>query len=742
MRAHVRGVRRQLRRRRRGGPRDPGRSVRPRLPARAARHPARHPEGARPPASTLMPPSFEVIGFLGIMAVSYIAAAAAALLFEDDRARRVTGLLSAAGALSGMGAAALGLAAGRSSVLELPSALPEAALEFSLDALSAAYLILIGLVAVPAAIYSLGYGPERAVGAVDGALGRHSTGWRPARAIVPLFLLAMSLVVLANSVFTFLLFWEVMSLASYFLVIGRGDSPENLSAGRWYAGMAHAGFAAIAAALWLAAAGTEAGRFEEIRQAAGMLAPAARHAVFLLALLGFGSKAGVLPLHAWLPRAHPAAPSHVSALMSGVMLKIGMYGLLRVGLDLLGGGPPWWGGLVLALGVMSALGGILSALIENDLKRLLAYSSVENLGIIFIAVGIGLVFQSYGMASLAALALVAALYHALNHAAFKGLLFLGSGAVLQATGTRDMEQMGGLIKRMPRTAALFLVGAAAIAALPPLNGFASEWMIFQSLLAGATLPYPLMAAMMAVAAGILALTGGLAAACFVKAFGIPFLAMPRSRRSAEAREAPPSMQLAMAALATACVVLGVLPFSAAPLLSNAFRDLPGLSGARAAFRMGVVMEAGPGGASISPTILALCLLAAGALLPWALMATGAARAARRGETWACGRATLTSRMEYTSTAFAEPLRRVLADLYRPTKDLSLDFHPESKYFVRSIQYQRRMRTWFENTFYRPVFDLARPLAGTGRFIQSGSLHLYVAYIVAALLLLLLLARWL
>ena len=688
-----------------------------------------------------MPPSFEVIGFLGIMAVSYIAAAAAALLFEDDRARRVTGLLSAAGALSGMGAAALGLAAGRSSVLELPSALPEAALEFSLDALSAAYLILIGLVAVPAAIYSLGYGPERAVGAVDGALGRHSTGWQPARAIVPLFLLAMSLVVLANSVFTFLLFWEVMSLASYFLVIGRGDSPENLSAGRWYAGMAHAGFAAIAAALWLAAAGTEAGRFEEIRQAAGMLAPAARHAVFLLALLGFGSKAGVLPLHAWLPRAHPAAPSHVSALMSGVMLKIGMYGLLRVGLDLLGGGPPWWGGLVLALGVVSALGGILSALVENDLKRLLAYSSVENIGIIFIAVGIGLVFQSYGMAGLASMALAAALYHAINHAAFKGLLFLGSGAVLQATGTRNMEEMGGLIKRMPQTALCFLVGSTAIAALPPLNGFASEWMIFQSLLAGAAIPYPLMAAMMAIAAGTLALTGGLAAVCFVKAFGIPFLAMPRTAAAEEAREVPRTMRLGMGLLASACVLLGVLPFAAAPILSRAFFGMPGLSDTPAAFRLGLVMEAGAGASAISPTALALCLLAAGGAIPLAFRLAGSSRALRRAETWGCGRAVQSPRMEYTSTAFAEPLRRVFADLYRPAKTLDIEFHPESKYFVRSIQYQSRIRAWFEDAVYRPLFGLARPLAGTGRLIQSGSLHLYIAYIVAALLALLLLARW-
>src|SRR5439155_25965427 len=231
-----------------------------------------------------------------------------------------------------------------------------------------------------------------------------------------------------------------------------------------------------------------------------------------------------------------------------------------------------------------ALGGILSALVENDLKRLLAHSSVENMGIICIALGIGFVFRSFGMTGLALLALAAALYHVLNHAAFKGLLFFGAGAVVQTTGTRNMDEMGGLIRGMPRTAALFLVGALSIAALPPLNGFASEWMIFQSLLAGASVPYPLMAAMMALAAGILALTGGLAAACFVKAFGIPFLALPRSPRAAAAREAPLTMQIGMAVLALACVLLGVLPFCAAPFLSHAFRDLPGAPGEPAAFR--------------------------------------------------------------------------------------------------------------------------------------------------------------
>ncbi|HYS07000.1 MAG TPA: hydrogenase 4 subunit B [Candidatus Dormibacteraeota bacterium] len=670
-----------------------------------------------------------VIGCLVVMGAGYLGAALLAVL----RAGRRSGVaLVTCGSVAGSAAAILALLSDAQAGLGFPSPLPDLALVFHLDALGAAFLLLIGLVGAPAAIYSLEYAP-----------GGHSAGGgRLAGTMLPLFLLSMSLVVLAANVFTFLLSWEGMSLASYLLVIDEGDSRERRSAGRWYAGMAHAGFALIAAALWLLGAKTTGATFVEIREAAATLPSVVRDVVFLLALSGFGSKAGLVPLHVWLPRVHPEAPSHVSALMSGVMLKLGIYGLLRVGLDLLGGGPAWWGGLLLALGVMSALGGILSALVENDLKRLLAHSSVENIGIICIALGIGFVFRACGMTGLAILALAAALYHAINHAAFKGLLFLGSGAILQATGTRNMEEMGGLIKRMPRTAALFLIGAAAIAALPPLNGFASEWMIFQSLLAGATLPYPFMAAMMAVAAGILALTGGLAAACFVKAFGIPFLAMPRSLRSAEAREAPSSMQLAMGVLATACVLLGVLPFLMAPLLSNAFRDLPGLSGVQAAFRIGVVMEAGPGAAGVSPTILALCLLVAGALLPCALLAIGAARTARRAETWGCGRATQTARMEYTSTAFAEPLRRVFTDLYRPTKDIAIDFHPESKYFVRSIQYKSSIRTWLENTFYRPLFDLARPLAGTGRLIQSGSLHVYVAYIVAALLLLLLLARWL
>src|SRR5438046_2351422 len=298
--------------------------------------------------------------------------------------------------------------------------------------------------------------------------------------------------------------------------------------------MTHVGLALILVAFGLLSPAGGGAGFAELRAVGATLSPALRGLVFVLAVLGFGSKAGLIPLHVWLPRAHPAAPSHVSALMSGAMIKMGIYGLLRVSLDLLGGGPAWWGGLVLALGAVSALLGVLYALMEHDLKRLLAYHSIENIGIIFIGVGAGMMFLSYGLPALAVLGFVGGLYHTINHACFKGLLFLGAGSVLHATHTRNMEEMGGLIKRMPRTALFFLVGAAAISALPPLNGFVSEWVVFQALLGGSAIPQPEIAVLMPIAVAMLALASGLAAACFVKAFGITFLGIARSHEAPEA----------------------------------------------------------------------------------------------------------------------------------------------------------------------------------------------------------------
>jgi hydrogenase-4 component B len=439
--------------------------------------------------------------------------------------------------------------------------------------------------------------------------------------------------------------------------------------------------------------------------------------------------------------AHPVAPSHVSAVLSGVVIKMGIYGLVRVLLDLLGGGPVWWGGVVLGAGAISALVGVLYALMEHDLKRLLAYHSVENIGIILLGLGAGMIFHSYGLMTLAALGFIGGLYHTINHACFKGLLFLGAGSVLHATGTRNLEEMGGLVKRMPWTSLFFLVGSAAISALPPLNGFASEWLVFQSLLGGSNIPRPEVAIVMPIAVGMLALTSGLAAACFVKAFGITFLAMPRSREAEHAHESPPSMLAGMGLLALACVALGLAPFVVVPALGRVLTGVGDLPDTNAAFTLNLSLVTSNNFASISPTLLALGLLVLLALVPLVMMILRVNGRLRVSDSWGCGRVGQTPRMEYTATAFAEPLRRIFAEIYRPNKELSIDFHQDSKYFVQSIEYRSKVTPWFEKALYGPSLRFIRFLASLTRRLQSGSVHIYLLYISVALLILLLIARW-
>jgi len=646
--------------------------------------------------------------------------------------------LVALGAVLGAGAGlALGatvIAAGIPFTLFFPELLPlGGGLALRLDALGAFFLVVIGVGAIPAALYGAGY----------------TAAYKDGRASLPLlgamfnlFLLTMSLVTLADNVLTFILMWEGMSLTSYFLVMTEAGEERTRNAGLWYIGMTHAGLGMLLAAFLLLAGGAGSGAFADLRASAASLTSGARDAVFVLAFLGFGSKAGIVPLHVWLPRAHPAAPSHVSALMSGVMIKMGIYGFLRVALDLMGGGPAWWGGLVLGVGVASALLGVLYALMEHDLKRLLAYHSVENVGIILIGIGTGLMFHRYGLMPLAALGFIGALYHVLNHATFKGLLFLGAGSVLHATHTRNMEEMGGLIKRMPWTALFFLIGAAAISALPPLNGFVSEWLIFQSLLGGVSIPVPEVVVLMPVAVGLLALTSGLAAACFVKAFGITFLALPRSPEAAHAHESPFSMRLGMALLALACVGLGVAPFAVVPVLGTILAGLGGLPDTRAEFTMNVFLQTPSAFGQMSPTLMALGLLLLLGLVPSVLWLLRLNRQRRLSDSWGCGRVGQTARMEYTATAFAEPLKRVFAEIYRPMKELTVDFHPESKYFVQSIEYRSEITPWFDQALYRPFLQSATFVAQQVRRLQAGSLHLYLLYIAIVLILLLIVARWL
>jgi len=662
------------------------------------------------------------------MVAAYGAGAAVALLAGSGPVARA---LSAAGAIAGAGAGLLlglhALAGAGAWTVAVPEVVSVAGgLLFRLDALGALFLVLVSMVAAPAALYGVGYSAAYA--------GRYSLRWLGA--MLNLFLLATSLVPLADNVVTFLLAWEAMSVASYFLVLTDRDEPETVGAANWYLGMTQVGLAFLLGSFLLLGAAAPTLDFADLRGAAASLPEAARGVVFALALVGFGSKAGLIPLHVWLPRAHPAAPSHVSALLSGVMIKLGIYGLLRVGLDLLGGGPAWWGVVLIVLGAGSAVLGVLYALMEDDIKRLLAYSSVENMGIITLGVGAAFLFQSLAMERAAMLALAAALYHALNHAAFKGLLFLGAGSVLHATGTRNMNRHGGLIKRMPWTGPCFLLGAVAIAGLPPLNGFFSEWLLFQALLPGIGVASPLVAVVMVLALGMLALTAGLAAAAFVKCFGITFLAIPRSDGAAAAHEAPVSMRAGMVALAAACAGLAA---GALPVLATTGAVAAGLFGLATeppAFRLWLTFQTPAGLARMSPPAIIAGLLGGLAVVWLVVRVLASRRPLRYAPTWGCGRVEQTPRMEYTATAFAEPLRRIFSAIYRPSEDVTMDHHPESRYFVQAIAYRASIVPWFERYLYEPALAWVRRWGWRARSVQSGSVHAYLAYVVGALVLLL------
>jgi hydrogenase-4 component B len=423
--------------------------------------------------------------------------------------------------------------------------------------------------------------------------------------------------------------------------------------------------------------------------------------------------------------------------MSGIVIKTGIYGMARVFFDFYGAPPMWMGTVVLGLGVASALLGVLYALMAHDLKRLLAWHSIENIGIILMGFGAALMFRSLGQANLAALALIAALYHTLNHAIFKGLLFLGAGSVVQATHTRNMEKMGGLIRRMPVTALCFLVGAVAISGLPPLNGFVSEWLTYQALLAGFGTTQSLTRLMFPIAGSLLALTAALAAACFVKAFAIPFLALPRSEEAAEAREASNPMLAGMAVLAVGCVALGfgatwfVRVFD--PITQQAL-------GVRASLALvtahGWALSPGTAhGGTISTAGIALLFLIGGAAfaLPLAL------RWKRRsviGPVWDCGLPGLTADNEYTATAFSKPLRMIFSALYRPRREIQAEYEV-SPHYPSAIRFESEIERTFEKRLYGPLRDRIMAAANRMKGIQAGSINIYLAYIFITLILLLL-----
>jgi len=546
-------------------------------------------------------------------------------------------------ALAGLVLGATQLAGGATSAVTLPIGLATLGGHFRIDALAAFFLVVINLGGATTSLYALGY-------------GRHEEAPMRVLPFYPAFLAAMNLVVMADDAFVFLLSWELMSLVSWAIVLAHHREPANLRAAYIYLVMASFGTLALLLCFGLLA-GAEGGYAFDAIRAAPPAALAAGFAV-ILALVGAGSKAGLVPLHVWLPLAHPAAPSHVSALLSGVMTKVGVYGFVRIVFDLVGGATPWNGLVVLTLGGITATLGVLYALMQHDLKRLLAYHTVENIGIIFIGLGLALAFRSNAMDVAAALALTAALFHVFNHSVFKSLLFFGAGAVLGSTGERDMERLGGLIHRMPKTAIVFLIGCAAISALPPLNGFVSEWLTFQAILVSPQLPQWGSKLMVPAVGALLALSAALAAACFVKAFGVTFLGRPRTPAAAQARETDRFSLAAMFILAGLCVLAGVLPGFVIDALAPVAKSLAADVMPRQVVQPWLsIVPIAESRSSYNGLIILAFMICSGTLTALAIHRF-ATRATRRSAIWDCGFPLDAPQTQYTSSSFAMPIRRV------------------------------------------------------------------------------------
>lgn len=604
--------------------------------------------------------------------------------------------------------------------------LPWVAWTLRLDALSGFFFIIVGLVTTAVSLYGPGYAREFEHGKQPLCVLGLFTG---------LFIAGMLLVLLADGAFAFMVAWELMSLASYFLVAYQHQHAANRRAAYLYLLMAHVGALAILLGFGvLAGAG---GDFTFAAMRTRELSPLWASVAFGLALLGFGMKAGLVPLHAWLPEAHPVAPSHISALMSGVMLKVAVYGLIRFTFDLLGGIQWSWGLAVLLLGSASALLGVLYALMQNDLKRLLAYSSVENIGIIFMGLGLSMIFLGTGHSVLGVLGLIAALYHSLNHALFKSLLFLGAGAVLQRSHERDLERMGGIVHRMPFTAALFLVGCVSISGLPPFNGFVSEWLTFQTALQTPALESGVLRTVIPFTAAILALTGALAAACFVKAYGVGFLGQARTRHVRHAREVGTGMLAGQGLLAVLCVFFGILPTVTIGWLEHVpqlllHTTLPSSSTQSWLWLTPVAPEIA---SYAAPLVLLAILLAWG--IGYLLLHPRRRRTPiRRGAPWDCGFGPLSARMQYTSTAFAMPIRRVFQPVWKVDEQVVETSDAVQPLRVASIRHQMQIGDWSWLAFYEPVARWVLASARQIGRIQTGSIRAYLAYSFFTLLALL------
>jgi hydrogenase-4 component B len=610
------------------------------------------------------------------------------------------------------------------SIVVLPIGLPWVGANFRLDALSAFFLVVINLGAAASSLFGLGY-------------GRHELEPQRVLPFFPAFLAGMNFVLLADDAFTFLASWEFMSLASWALVMAHHRERKNAHAGYVYIVMASVGTMALLLAFGLLAGPGGGYAFGAIR--ANGATPGLAAVVLALTLVGAGSKAGLVPLHVWLPLAHPAAPSHVSALMSGVMTKVAVYGFVRIVFDLLGPPAWWWGAPVLIIGAGTAVLGVLYALMQNDLKRVLAYSTIENVGLIFAGLGLALAFRANGFGAAAALAMTAALFHVFNHSIFKSLLFFGAGAVLMSTGERGMERLGGLLNRMPATGLFVLVGCVAISALPPMNGFASDWLLLQAILLSPQLPQWALKILAPAVGATLALAAALAAACFVRVFGIAFLGRPRSPAAESAHEVDRMSVAAMGILAGLCLLAGIFPAAVIDALAPVVR---GLTDAQMPSQAEIPwLSIVPVAASRSSYngLLVFLFIATSASLAATAVHRLASNVVRRAPAWDCGFPDASPATQYTAESFAQPIRRVFgAFAFAAHENIDMPTPGE----IRPARLTVGLRDLVWEFLYLPVVGAIEFLALRLDRLQFLTIRQYLSVVFGALVALLtVLATW-
>ncbi len=588
-----------------------------------------------------------------------------------------------------------------------------------IDSLSAYFILGLSIISLCVSLYSIGY-----MSHYEGQkIGLFSV-------LYSTFIISMMLVFTSGSAIFFLFTWEIMSAVSYFLVVFESEKEESRKAGTLYLVMTGIGTAFLLAAFMLMYSYT--GTFDMFA-GSDAIPSGIKNLMFVFFLIAFGTKAGVIPLHIWLPAAHPAAPSNVSALMSGIMIKTAIFGILRFVLGYLGT-EVWWGAALLILGAVSAVLGVAYAVMEQNVKRLLAYSSIENIGIILIGIGISVIAFAQDNVTVGSLALTASLFHTLNHTLFKSGLFLGAGSIQYATGTKDIEKLGGLIKRMPVTALLMLCFSISISALVPFNGFVSEWLTYQSLFAGMSPGHAGINILSMLSVAALALSGALAVACFAKLFGISFLGMPRSEIASNAKDVPWTMRMGMGILALLCLAAGLFPLEVVKSVGAVIAGLGGVSLA-SQLEGGVLFAYLPlkeTGGSISPLSLLVILAGIIVLTLLVLRIVGGKYIRRKYGTWDCGYEALSARMQYTATGFSKPLKIVFRILFRPTRELKTSggspYHPEK------MMYTMGSESVIEKYLYQPLTRFVQNVSKKAKYsVQTGSVRRYLAYILFAVI---------